>query len=354
MTEIDAQVDLSHPADRVWRALTEPALLARWFADAEVPASGGVLLRTAGLPGFEATVEVEVIDRRPPELLVLGCLEDGRRTRLTCTLTSTVEGCRVAVRESLEQGDWPADQAASREEYYQQALSGRLQALLDWLAFQQVDLRRGRPAPTAELPLVPVVRPASAARRRAAIAGVLTAAVLATGGVVWAFAPGEPEPSAAPPPAAPPTATVDETPALSATGSARPTRGAVRASASPSRTPTTRTPPTPTAVTSPAAVLAVRYRTVSTRLLGYTGEVVLENSGRASAKGWSVVVTLAEGGTVANADGADWRQDGRTVTFTGGPVAAGKSRTFTFDVRDASLAKAPEGCTVGSTPCAGL
>jgi hypothetical protein len=101
--------------------------------------------------------------------------------------------------------------------------------------------------------------------------------------------------------------------------------------------------------------VTARYETASTRLFGYTGEVVVDNSGGTAAKGWTVVVTLADGSTVDDASGADWRQDGQTVTFTGPPVPAGGTRTFTFEVRDADpRTKAPESCTVGDDPCAGL
>ncbi|PZG02444.1 SRPBCC family protein [Micromonospora deserti] len=354
MIEIDAQVDVSHPADRVWRALTDPGLLARWFAEVVAGEPGWLLLHTAQLPGFDATVELEVIDYRAPELLVVRCQESGRRSRLTCAVTPTAEGSRVAVREELEHGSWPPDQGASREKCYQQALSGRLQAILDWLAFQQVDLRRGGFGMTAELPVVEPVAPASAGRRRGVLIGALVAAVLATGAAVWAVAPGEPERAAAPDPTLLPTATADEAGSSRATASSRPSRSATTTSARPSATPTAKPSPTPTSVAPPVAVLAARYKTVSTRLLGYTGEVVLDNRGSALVKDWRVVVTLAQGGLVVDAHGADWRQDGQAVTFTGRSVPAGQSRTFTFDVRDASPTKEPESCAVGGSPCAGL
>ncbi|MGK5445584.1 cellulose binding domain-containing protein, partial [Micromonospora sp. URMC 105] len=119
-------------------------------------------------------------------------------------------------------------------------------------------------------------------------------------------------------------------------------------SATPSRTPTTTT-------AAPTPAVAARYETTATRLFGYTGQVVLDNPAGAAAKDWTLVVTLAEGGTVTTADGATWQQDGQTVTFTGAPVPAGGSHTVSFTVRDPdTLTKAPEGCTVNDTPCSGL
>ncbi|MEU4782575.1 SRPBCC family protein [Micromonospora sp. NPDC023633] len=364
MTEIDVQVDLFHPADRVWRALTDRALLARWFTEVEpmAGARGRLLLFTAGLPGFDAAVDAEVTERREPELIALRCLEGGRRSRLACAVAPTTEGCRLSVREVLEHGSWSDEQRERREESYRQALTGRLPAILDWLAFRQVDLRRGEAGMTAEMPVTEAVgdEPTRAGRRRwpllvAALAGV----VLAAGAAVWAVLPAEPDPVAGPESATSPTATTTASRTARPTPSARPTRSATPAPSRPSRTPSatpSATPSrTPTSSAPSAPAVTARYETVSTRLLGYTGEVVVDNPGSAVVNGWRVVVTLAEGGTLTDVSGAEWRQDGQVVTFTGPPVPAGRSRSFTFAVRDVDqLTRAPEDCSLGDDPCAGL
>src|SRR3954469_23812970 len=112
MIEIGAQVDLSHPPDRVWLALTDRKLLGRWFAEADTAegVADRLLLHTAELPGFEANVEVEVTERQEPALLVLACDEAGRLSELTCVVTATGQGCRLEVREVRTHGAWSADQ----------------------------------------------------------------------------------------------------------------------------------------------------------------------------------------------------------------------------------------------------
>ncbi|GAA2707972.1 SRPBCC family protein [Micromonospora olivasterospora] len=363
MIEIGTQVDLAHPADRVWHALTDPGLLARWFTEVDVvgDASKRLLLHTVGLPGFDATVDAEVTDWRVAELVALRCQEVDRRTLLTCTLGPTADGCRLLLRESLEGGDWPAEDRARRQECYEQALTGRLPAILDWLAFQQVDLRRGDMDATAVLPVVAADGrgPAAGRRRRVALVGV-AGFLLIAGALAWTVLPSEPEPAAGPLPATSPSATASSTagatsraprasssrrtptpgesiPAPSATPAGAPSRGAAG--------------PTPPATAEP---LAARYTSKRNRLLGYTGEVVVDNPARV-AQEWTVVVTLAEGSTLDRVRGAEWRQDGDTVTFTGPPVPAGQSQAFEFDVRDAApREKAPESCSVGGQPCAGL
>ncbi|SCE71635.1 Activator of Hsp90 ATPase homolog 1-like protein [Micromonospora coriariae] len=364
MIEIGAQVDLSHPPDRVWLALTDRELLGRWFAEADVAdVPDRLVLHTAGLPGFDANVEVEVTERRVPELLTMRCDEAGRLTEVTCVVTATKQGCRLAIREVTTHGTWSAEQHDPREQQLRQALTVRLPAILDWLAFQQVDLRRGDAGMTAELPTIGALGegPARARRRRRMVVAVLAGAVLVAGLAAWVILPGEPDSAAAPPPAAPSpapssssVAAVAPTGTPRATPSGRPSRTAASATARPSRTPTAKPSPSLASVPAPPPLTA-NYRTDSSRLFGYTGEVVVANPGGAPVADWVVVVTLAEGSTFDDVDGADVERDGRTLTFTGSAVPAGGSKTFHFDVRDGRPnAREPEGCTVGGNPCAGV
>ncbi|MBQ1017359.1 SRPBCC domain-containing protein [Micromonospora sp. D93] len=365
MIEIGAQVDLSHPPERVWLALTDRELLGRWFAEAEtvegVP--DRMLLHTADLPGFEADVEVEVTERQEPDLLVLACDEAGRLSELTCTVTATKQGCRLELREVSTHGAWSAEQHEPREQQLRQGLTVRLPAILDWLAFQQVDLRRADGGMTTELPLIRVRDGAGRnPRRRRTLVAVVAGAVLVAGTAAWVTLPPDPKPAAAPAPTttASPTTTAGTTTVAAppATQSARPTRTTASATTRPSRTPSakpSRTPSSTAPPPPPAPVVVARYETDSSRLFGYTGEIVVDNPGSAPVADWAVVVTLAEGTTVDDVDGASGRQDGRAITFTGAAVAAGKSLTISFDVRDSRpKAREPESCTIGGQPCAGL
>ncbi|MET8357674.1 SRPBCC domain-containing protein [Micromonospora sp. NPDC005171] len=363
MIEIGAQVDLSHPPERVWLALTDRELLGRWFAEAETVegVADRMLLHTADLPGFEANVEVEVTERQEPDLLVLACDEAGRLSELTCTVTATKQGCRLELREVSTHGAWSAEQHEPREQQLRQALTVRLPAILDWRAFQQVDLRRADGGMTAELPLIGVRgRAGRKPRRRRTLVAVIAGAVLVAGTTAWVTLPPDSKPAAAPAPTvtASPTVTADRTAAAPpAASSARPSRSTASATTRPSRTPSAKPSRTPASAAPPPppAPVVARYETDSSRLFGYTGEIVVGNPGGAPVADWAVVVTLAEGTTVDDVDGANWRQDGRTITFTGAAVAAGGSRTISFDVRDSRpKAREPESCTIGGQPCAGL
>jgi len=363
VNDIAAQVDLFHPADRVWRALTDPELLSRWFTEVSaVPdAPGRLRFATSELPGFDAAVEAEVVERREPELMTLRCREGGRRSLLTGELTPTAEGCRLSMREVIEEGEWSAAQRDAREQSYQQALTNRLPAILDWYAFQQVDLRRGDAGMTAELPVVAWAGGEPRRRRRAVVlVGAGVGVLLAGGATAWALRPEPPrqpvaQATSTPTPTASVSAAASPRPASAATATrqARPTSGSPSPSRSasprPSRTPASSAPP-------PAApTLSARYETVSSRLLGYSAEVVVTNPGTVASDGWTLVVTFADDSEVAKVNGAEWRQEGRTVTFTGAPLPAGGAQTVRFDVRDsAAFAKGPESCTIGDRPCEGL
>ncbi len=358
MIEIGIDVDLFHPSETVWLALTDPALLGKWYAESapRTDEPERLLLRTAELPGFDADVEATVVERRAPELLVLDCREGAARTRLTCRLIPSGHGCRLSLYEVLVNGEWDAQRHARRTEHYQQAVTVRLPAILDWLAFQRVDLRRAEGGLTAELPVVRLlgdVRTRAGRRRAGVIGGCLACLALAAGAAVWLNRPA-PRISEAAPQSAPlllPTATSHtprSTPSRTAPTAAR-SSDAPSPTATSSPTPTT----TPSASPTPDVPLTARYQTVSDRMFGYRGEVVVSNPGSAEKPGWAVVVTLGAGATISGVSGAEWQQDGQVVTFTGPAVPPEGSTTFRFDVRNRDLraAKAPEACTVDGSPC---
>ncbi|MFE9206414.1 cellulose binding domain-containing protein [Micromonospora sp. NPDC007230] len=360
MIEIGTEVDLFHPPARVWRALTDTAYLSKWFVETAPAADAPdrLLLRTAGLPGFDADVEATVVERQAPERLVLHCQEGDRQTVLTCTIAPTSHGCRLSLYEMLEQGEWNDAQGDRRAEQHEQALAVRLPAILDWLAFQQVDLRRAEGGLTAELPVVRLLGDGRARTRRlwAVVIGALTCLALLVGAGVWAAR----RPTAQPPDATPQSAPLVLPSATSRAPQPTPTRTAAAASrhsATPTPTPTpTATPSrTPRATTPGAPALTANYETVSDRLFGYRGAVTITNPGSAAKEGWTVLVTLGARAEIGNVNGADGKQNGQVVTFTGPAVPAGGSRTFRFDVRDPDAsATAPEGCTIDGAACAGL
>ncbi|GIG87676.1 SRPBCC domain-containing protein [Plantactinospora endophytica] len=363
MTEIRTTVELRHPPERVWRALTDRELLPKWFAElAPRPSSiSRFELRPVDLPQLDELIVVELVEVEPAHRLVLRWPEAGQSTLMECELTPTAEGCRLTVVQGDDEEPWfPAD-LTEREECYQGLLDTRLPAVLDWLAFREVEL----PAPTEVISTVPAGRSGPDRRSRRRLAAVLAVLALAVGAGVVATGllrgRGGDSPSGAPATVA---GAAPSTPAGTATPAA-PTPGTGVTPVQPSR-PVNRPSPTPRRTSAAPPVnppkagqprLTAAYATVSSRLLGYEGEVVVTNDGDAAATGWTVVITLSGGAQVSGATGAEsYRQEEQRVTFTGAPLGADRSATIRFEVeRDTTLTqKRPTSCAVGDQPCTGL
>ncbi|MFK3979856.1 SRPBCC domain-containing protein [Micromonospora sp. NPDC050397] len=381
MTDIRTEAELRHPVPRVWRALTDAQLIGQWLGATDLQPEAGAPfeLTPIDLPGVEGEVNGAVVEIVEPHLLVVRWREDGVRVLVRFELVDTEEGSRLTVRQSGTDGHWTSEQEQQRQQAYEQLLAGPLPAVLDWLAFREVDFTSdGTPAVGAA---ATGVEPGATERgrpvRRRLVGGLIAAAIVLGGAlVVVALArpshdttttaaqepgvvtsgPADAAPSGTPATsgtAAPPSRTGAPPPSASATVSANPSVTASPGSPPPPQAPAG--PPAGGAAAPPAQPnLEARYTRASSELLGYTGEIVVSNSGSAAAGQWVVTVVLHGGATVADVSGANHQQKGRTVTFTGGTVAAGAAARFTFQVNAALSERQPESCRVGDRPCSGL
>jgi uncharacterized protein YndB with AHSA1/START domain len=341
VSEIRLDVDLEHPPERVWRALTEDRLLAQWL----------------DLPGFDPVSELEVTGVDEPRRVAMLWGNEDLHTRLTWELSETSNGCQLLLRQTCVYGEWDDAHREALREAWESVLGERLPAALDWLAFGEVDLAADPDAEPAAgavdepTVLAPTVAPRRRGGRRALVA-VLAVLAVATGAtLILLVRPGKDDPLAS---TTTPAAEKSSTTAPAATASAG--VGRAESASAPSPTPT----PSPTSraestTTRPApeAELGAQYETVSTRILGYRGEIILKNTGDATAQGWKVTITIRDGASVTDATGVSFKQQGTTVTFTGSDVRAGASLAFEFEVAgDARFgAKGPDSCQVDNTPC---
>jgi uncharacterized protein YndB with AHSA1/START domain len=98
------EFDLSHPPEKVWRALTDPELLAQWL----LPVTGLKLqpgatftFKTQPYPGWDGTVNCRLLESEPQRTLrytwTVGELLD---TVVTFTLTPTASGTRLSLVQS--------------------------------------------------------------------------------------------------------------------------------------------------------------------------------------------------------------------------------------------------------------
>jgi uncharacterized protein YndB with AHSA1/START domain len=374
VTEIRAQVDLDHPVELVWRALTEPPLLARWFVEADIRPRVGAAFRLrapsgeAALAGFDPTTLAEVTAVDPPRKLVMRWRSEQLQTLVTWDLEPVAGGCRLVVTQIGFLGVRGTERRAALKATYERLYGERLPAVLAELA--------GGP-PAALAPLVPGAARASRLStvrggRWLAVAGV--AAVIAAVGTALSGVlpsrtadPVEARPGAdrAPlAPAAQPTSGVPILPSSPAPGSTRPT--SARPSSPPARvaegTPVAPAPGAAPSAVAPVATLpgpaalGAAYRTINPGVLGlaaFRGGITVRNSGGTRAGEWAVAVTMPAAPSAAT---VPFVKNGTTYTFSGGPLAPGEAVEFTYDVllnlslRDPS----PTACSIGDAGCEGV
>jgi uncharacterized protein YndB with AHSA1/START domain len=94
---IRKEVTYPHPPHRVWRALTDPAILATWLMESDIAPRVGhrFRFRTKPRSGFDGIVHCEVLEADPPHRLVYtwgGGPTKERPTVVTWTLAPTDDG----------------------------------------------------------------------------------------------------------------------------------------------------------------------------------------------------------------------------------------------------------------------
>ena len=132
--------DLPHPPAKVWRALTDPALLAQWL----LPVAGfrpepgaAFTFQAPAYPGWDGTVDCEVVEVEPLRTLRytwrVPFADAALDTVVTFTLTPTGSGPTPSgTRLSIVQAGFTPDQrrALGGARYGWQRMGGTLAALL--------------------------------------------------------------------------------------------------------------------------------------------------------------------------------------------------------------------------------
>jgi uncharacterized protein YndB with AHSA1/START domain len=103
---ISFELDLPHAPEKVWRALTDPVLLAEWLLpvvglDLELQPGAAFTLKTQPQPGWDGTVNCRLVEIEPQRKLsytwVVGF---GLDTLVTFTLAPTSSGTRLSLVQS--------------------------------------------------------------------------------------------------------------------------------------------------------------------------------------------------------------------------------------------------------------
>lgn len=347
-------VDLSHPQDQVWRALTESGPLNEWFQPLtgwpETGATEGTVghvFPTGELHSF-APFELELIDLRPPHRLTFRWRGEDFHSEATWEITPIGRGCRLSLRQTGFLGSQEALRRAELFDGYQLMLTQRLPAALDRLAGVSARVAAPPMPQAAHGPLGTENR-----LRWLSLAGALALVVLcASAAAVWINGS-------------------ETIPVIGANGiglgsgkqpgTTEPTRPSATASPlvpTPTLTPSRLPSPSGYPVAAVSGVpLDATYRTIA--LLGLGGfdtEVTVHNPAGIAHNGWTVVLTMPADNEAQNRspDAVNLQQNGQTVTLTPVDAHLAGNGTVTFVIRFPALlalGKSITACTIDDRPC---
>ena len=100
---ISFEFDLQHPPEKVWRALTDPALLAEWLLpviDLHLAPGTEFTFKTQAYPGWDGTVNCRFLEIEPQRKLSYTWTVPFLDTVVTFTLTPTPLGTRLSLVQS--------------------------------------------------------------------------------------------------------------------------------------------------------------------------------------------------------------------------------------------------------------
>ena len=129
---IELEFDLNHPPEKVWRALSDPALLTEWLLpviDLKLEKGASFTLKTQPQPGWDGTVNCRFLEIEPQKKLsytwIVGDFID---TVVTFTLARTKSGTLLSVVQSGFRPDQKQNFGGAR--YGWKMMGGKLEDLL--------------------------------------------------------------------------------------------------------------------------------------------------------------------------------------------------------------------------------
>jgi uncharacterized protein YndB with AHSA1/START domain len=111
------EFDLHHPPEKVWRALTEPALLADWLLPVvglKLAPGAAFTFKAPPQPGWDGEVNCRLVEIEARRKLSYAWVVGDMDTVVTFTLTPTASGTRLSLVQSGFKPEQKANFAGAR------------------------------------------------------------------------------------------------------------------------------------------------------------------------------------------------------------------------------------------------
>jgi uncharacterized protein YndB with AHSA1/START domain len=128
---ISFELDLKHGPQKVWRALTDPVLLAEWLLpviDLKLEPGAAFTFKTEPKPGWDGSVNCRFVEIETHRRLSYTWRVGGMDTVVDFTLTPTASGTRLSLVQSGFKPDQKQNFGGAR--YGWKMMGGRLVDLL--------------------------------------------------------------------------------------------------------------------------------------------------------------------------------------------------------------------------------
>jgi len=128
---ISFELDLHHSPQKVWRALTDPVLLAEWLLpvlDLRLERGAAFTFKAPPQPGWDGTVNCRLLEIEAQKKLSWAWVVGDIDTVVTFTLTPTPSGTRLSLVQSGFKPDQKQNFAGAR--YGWKMMGGKLVDLL--------------------------------------------------------------------------------------------------------------------------------------------------------------------------------------------------------------------------------
>ena len=129
---LSLEFDLRHSPAKVWRALTDPVLLAEWLLPVvglKLEPGAAFMLKTQPYPGWDGTVNCRILEIEEQRKLSYTWSVPFLDTVVTFTLTPTTSGTRLTLVQSGFKADQKKNFGGAR--YGWKMMGGKLVDLLE-------------------------------------------------------------------------------------------------------------------------------------------------------------------------------------------------------------------------------